>query len=111
MYINGVYYHPTFLYESLWCILGFLIIILLRRFYRYLKNGQLLGFYLMWYSLGRFFIEGLRTDSLMLYNFKIAQIVSVVLFVIGLIIVLTRFFGSKFENLYKGDDKEDEIRF
>lgn len=111
MYINGTYYHPTFLYESLWCLLGFVIIILFRKFYKYLKNGQLTGLYLMWYSLGRFFIEGLRTDSLMFGGFRVAQVTSVVLFVIGLVIILAKGRGSKFQGLYKDGDNENDIKF
>lgn len=85
MKINGIYYHPTFLYESLWCLLGFIIILLVRKFYRYLKTGQLTSLYLMWYSVGRIFIESLRTDSLMLGDIKVAQLVSVIMFIIGLL--------------------------
>lgn len=62
MHIQGSYYHPTFLYESLWSLLGFILLISLRRFS--LKRGEIFFGYLIWYSLGRFFIEGLRTDSL-----------------------------------------------
>lgn len=111
MNINGTYYHPTFLYESLWCLIGFIVIILVRKYYKYLKTGQLTGIYLMWYSVGRFFIEGLRTDSLMYANFKVAQIVSIALFVIGLILFTTKSRGSKFEGLYKEEDKTDVIKF
>lgn len=83
MYINGVYYHPTFLYESLWCLLGFIILLLVRRFYKYLKTGQLTCVYMMWYGVGRFFIESLRTDSLMFRDFKVAQLVSLIFVIIG----------------------------
>jgi phosphatidylglycerol---prolipoprotein diacylglyceryl transferase len=62
MHIQGAYYHPTFLYESLWNLAGFILLISLRRLP--LKQGELFFSYLVWYSLGRFFIEGLRTDSL-----------------------------------------------
>ena len=62
MHIDGVYHHPTFLYESIWNLMGFLLLLLLRRFNP--KRGEILFSYLIWYSLGRFFIEGLRTDSL-----------------------------------------------
>lgn len=85
MNINGVYYHPTFLYESLWCILGFVILLLVRKFYKNLKIGQLTCVYLMWYGVGRLMIESLRTDSLMLGNFKVAQLVSVGMILIGLV--------------------------
>jgi len=63
MYIDGVYYHPTFLYESIWNLAGFVLLILLRRA-SFLRAGELFFSYLIWYSFGRFFIEGLRTDSL-----------------------------------------------
>ena len=68
MNIGGTYYHPTFFYESLWCLLGFVVLLLIRKFSEYLKVGQLTGVYLIWYSIGRFFIESLRTDSLMVGN-------------------------------------------
>ena len=82
MKINGVYYHPTFYYEFLWCLLGFIILLIIRKLCN-LRNGQLTCIYLMWYSVGRFFIESLRTDSLMIGTFKVAQLISVVLFGIG----------------------------
>lgn len=62
MNIHGAYYHPTFLYESIWNLAGFLLLIGLRRVN--VKRGEIFFTYLVWYSLGRFFIEGLRTDSL-----------------------------------------------
>lgn len=62
MYINGAYYHPTFLYESLWNLIGVGLLIALRRWNP--RRGEVFFSYLIWYSLGRFFIEGLRTDSL-----------------------------------------------
>ena len=61
----------------------------------------------MWYSIGRFFIETLRTDSLMLSNFKVAQIISVVLFVVGLIIFIISRKGSKLDNLYNEKEQKD----
>ncbi len=100
MYIMGEYHEPAFLYESIWNIFGFCAMLIIRRFYRYLKIGQLTGFYLMWYSSARFLIEGIRLDSLMLGNFKIAQIVSIVLFLTGLILFIVKGHGSNFENLY-----------
>ncbi|MCM3585149.1 prolipoprotein diacylglyceryl transferase [Mesobacillus maritimus] len=78
MYINGTYYHPTFLYESIWNIIGFVLLIGLRRVN--LRRGELFLSYVIWYSIGRFFVEGLRTDSLMLTDFlRIAQVISIVL--------------------------------
>jgi phosphatidylglycerol:prolipoprotein diacylglycerol transferase len=64
----------------------------------------------MWYSIGRFFIEGLRTDSLMLGQYKMAQLVSIGLFAIGLLIVLIKGRGSKFENLYR-EEEASVIKF
>lgn len=77
MYINGAYYHPTFLYESAWNFLGFLVLILLRRVN--LRRGEMFLTYIIWYSVGRFFIEGLRTDSLMLGDLRMAQVISIAL--------------------------------
>ncbi|WP_394235846.1 prolipoprotein diacylglyceryl transferase [Niallia oryzisoli] len=92
MYIDGAYYHPTFLYESLWNIAGFVILIILRKFQP--KRGELFLLYVIWYSIGRFFVEGLRTDSLMLTDsLRIAQVISLVL--IGVSIFLIWFRRSK----------------
>ncbi len=110
MNIGGTYYHPTFFYESLWCVLGFIVLILVRKFVEYLKVGQLTGIYLIWYSIGRFIIESLRTDSLMLGSLKAAQIVSIVMILIGLILLFKDIRKSKFENRY--DDYEvNDVRF
>lgn len=109
MNINGAYYQPTFLYESLWMLAGLIILLILRRI-KYTKIGQLTGFYMMWYGFGRLWIEMLRQDSLMLGDFKVAQIVSIVLFVVGLFIMALASRGSRFENLY-GDRDEKEINF
>lgn len=109
MYINGSYHHPTFLYESVWNFVGFIILLVLRK-RKYNKVGELSGFYLMWYSFGRFFIEGLRTDSLMLGSFRIAQVVSLIAFIIGIVLIVKAKKGSRFDNLYEKEGK-DEIRF
>src|SRR5699024_3144400 len=80
MYIDGQYYHPTFLYESMWNIFGFVILLFLRK--TKLKMGELFLSYVIWYSIGRFFIEGLRTDSLMLTEtLRMAQVTSILLIV------------------------------
>lgn len=63
MYIDGIFRHPTFLYESVWNLAGLLLLFALRR-QSFLRAGELLFSYFIWYSIGRFFIEGLRTDSL-----------------------------------------------
>lgn len=99
MYIDGNYYQPTFFYESIWCLLGFILLLFLRR-RKYLKVGMLTWTYFMWYGIGRFFIESFRTDSLMLGGFRVAQLVSVALFVIGLINMILALHKDKFEDLY-----------
>lgn len=63
MNVQGVFHHPTFLYESLWNVVGILILLVLRR-QKFLRAGELFMSYFIWYSIGRFFIEALRTDSL-----------------------------------------------
>lgn len=85
MYINGSYYIPTFLYESIWCIIGFIIILLIRRKNKYKNPGVLLFTYFIWYGIGRFLIEGLRTDSLYFLSLRISQIVSIILIILGII--------------------------
>lgn len=109
MHIEGIYYQPTFLYESLWCLLGFLILLVIRRL-KYTKVGQPTAFYLMWYGVGRFFIEGMRTDSLMLGGFRVAQIVSVIFFIVGLGILMITSRRGRFEDLYN-KSSDQQIRF
>ncbi|AXN38727.1 prolipoprotein diacylglyceryl transferase [Peribacillus butanolivorans] len=89
MYINGAYYHPTFLYESLWNIIGVIILLSLRKVN--LRRGELFLTYVFWYSIGRFYIEGLRTDSLMLTeSLRIAQVISIVLIAVAIALVIFR---------------------
>lgn len=116
MNIAGVTYHPTFLYESLWNLVGFLILIGMR--YWNPRRGEIVFTYFIWYSLGRFYIEGLRTDSLafdgpnwlaslmngiwspmsllfepgaMSYgNVRIAQLISLVLVILGILLIVIR---------------------
>jgi phosphatidylglycerol:prolipoprotein diacylglycerol transferase len=107
MNIYGIYYHPTFFYESVWNILGFILLVIYRR-YRYVKIGEITCLYLIWYSIGRIFIEMLRTDSLMIGNYKVAHIVSIILIiggVVGLIVLKTK---SRLGNLYNRTDEVTE---
>ena len=91
MYIEGpigefAYYHPTFLYESLWNFVGVVLLLALRKVN--LRRGESFLTYVIWYSIGRFFIEGLRTDSLMVTSdLRAAQLISVVL-IIGSVSIL-----------------------
>jgi phosphatidylglycerol---prolipoprotein diacylglyceryl transferase len=86
-FLDKEYFHPTFLYESLWDlgVFGMVMFLFLRslRARQPLKNGSLFMIYLIAYSLGRFWIEGLRTDSLMLGSVKMAQVISLIGFAIG----------------------------
>ena len=109
MNINGVYYYPTFFFESIWCFIGFIVLLFVRRL-KYVKIGQITASYLIWYGFGRFFIEILRTDSLMLGSFMIAQLVSILMFIIGIIFVILFGRGSKFNNQYN-DVNASNIKF
>ncbi|MCK8828578.1 prolipoprotein diacylglyceryl transferase [Natroniella acetigena] len=77
MRIDGTYYHPTFLYESLWNLTVFCFLFFYWNKKDFLKPGELFLSYLGLYSLGRFFIEEMRTDSLMLGPFRVAQLISI----------------------------------
>lgn len=80
------FYHPTFLYESLWNIAGFVFICLIYRKKKF--NGQMALTYFAWYGFGRFFIEGLRTDSLYVGPFRISQVVGLVCFMAGITLMV-----------------------
>ena len=84
MNIDGVYYHPTFLYESIWCLLGFIFLLIIRNITNR-KKGMITYSYFIWYGIGRFLIEGIRTDSLYLGSFRISQVVSIIMVIIGII--------------------------
>ena len=88
MNINGVYYLPTFYIESIFCIIGFIIMIILRK--KELKEGVLTSFYLIWYGILRLFIEYFRTDSLMIGNIKMAMLVSIISIMLGIIILIKK---------------------
>lgn len=107
------YVHPTFLYESLWNLIGFLLI---NAFYKRKKyDGQIVLMYAAWYGFGRMFIEGLRTDSLYIGGtIRISQLVGFLCFVIGGILLIV--FGIKarkaklaegeYQSVYNLSDKE-----
>ena len=88
MYIDGRYRQPTFLYESSWNLLGFLLILLLRRKPHFLRQGEITAFYLIWYGFGRMIIEGMRTDSLMFAGLRVSQWLSMILILVGLVIII-----------------------
>lgn len=84
MFIEGSYRVPTFLCESVWNLIGFAIVLVLRRRPKLLKQGEIASFYLIWYGLGRFVIEGMRTDSLMVGGLRVSQWLSVILVIVGI---------------------------
>lgn len=96
MYINEAYYHPTFLYESLWNMVGFLFIVFVLRKLPKLLVGEIAAFYAVWYSIGRYMVEGMRTDSLMLTeSIRMAQFISITTIVLVLILVIYRRLAKK----------------
>lgn len=91
MNINGAYYHPTFLYESIWNLIGFAILMTLRAKTHIFRRGEVFLSYMIWYGFGRFFIEGLRTDSLLIGGaIRVSQALSLLLFIAGIGLVVYR---------------------
>lgn len=90
--------HPCFLYESLWCLIGFAVLFIMSKRRKY--DGQIFLMYIFWYGLGRAFIEGLRTDSLMLGNIRISQLVSILSVIVSFILLIA--VGSKVKRM--GED-------
>ena len=82
--VDGIKVHPTFLYESIWDLGVFLFLFIFRKKQKY--QGQILVDYIILYSIGRFFIEGLRTDSLMLGPLRMAQVISLACIILGVIL-------------------------
>ncbi|NVT16356.1 prolipoprotein diacylglyceryl transferase [Listeria monocytogenes] len=105
MYIDGAYYQPTFLYESLWNVLGFVILLIIRR--TKIRRGELFLGYVIWYSFGRFFIEGMRTDSLMWGDFRVSQALSLLLIVLSIGIIIYR--RLKMNPSYYMEDKFGKV--
>lgn len=102
MYIDGSYREPTFLYESILSLIGFISLITIRKISK-IRVGQLSGIYFMWYGLERIFIESFRADSLMLGKIKVAQLVSLIAILCGLYLIIKK---SKNNTLYK----EEKVR-
>lgn len=85
MKINGQYVQPTFLYEAIWNLIGFVLVWLLQRVIRQWWRGDNVAFYFIWYGIGRTIIEGMRSDSLYLGPLRISQWVSIVLAISGVV--------------------------
>lgn len=79
--------HPTFLYESVWCLIGFILLMLY--FNRRKFKGEMLCLYAVWYGVGRYFIEGLRTDSLVTGSgMRTSQFIAVVTVTAGIAVIV-----------------------
>ncbi len=78
--------HPCFLYESLWCILGFVLLHLYAKHRKF--DGEIFLMYIGWYGLGRFFIEMLRTDSLYLANIKVSELVAGTCVLVSIVLII-----------------------
>lgn len=94
MYISGSYREPTFLYESICSLIGFILLLILRATKK-LKTGQLTAIYLIWYGIVRFGIETLRSDSLMLGQIKAAQLVSLLFVISGIALFIYSYIKKK----------------
>ena len=88
--------HPTFLYESIACFVIFIILLLIKNKRKF--KGQIACTYFILYSLERFCVEGLRTDSLMLGNIRISQALSIAIFISSLVILIVRMYKRKDKN-------------
>ena len=99
MYIKGAYREPTFLYESLSSCIGFIILLLVRKI-KSIKTGTLSSIYLIWYGIFRLLIEGHRSDSLMLGSIRIAQLVSIISIISGIILLI---YSKKTQKRYNND--------
>lgn len=82
--------HPTFLYESIACLVIFIILLILKNKRKF--KGQIACTYFILYSLERFFVEGLRTDSLMLRNVRVSQVLSIIIFTTSLSIYIVKLY-------------------
>ena len=79
--------HPCFLYESAWCLTGALLLAMTLKKWRKF-DGQIILMYMAWYGLGRFFIEGIRTDSLMIGNLRVSQALAAVICAVSVVLLI-----------------------
>ena len=108
MYIDGSYRIPTFLFESLGTLIGFILVIFLRHRLKSILRGEVFGFYLIWYGSLRLIIEGMRIDSLMFGMLRVSQVLSLIFVLIGTYLIFYRRFKIKnveVYNLPKGGQK------
>ncbi len=106
--------HPCFLYESLWCLLGFVVLhFLSKRYQKY--AGQVFLLYLVWYGFERMIVEGLRTDSLYLpwslfgAQLRVSQVLSAVIFITGIVLLIV--FRKRKDSFYDNYRRKKSIGF
>lgn len=87
---EGTLFHPTFLYEILWNLLGLVVLLAIERKWRP-RWGAFFGMYLIWYGLGRFFVEGMRVDpSLLLFGLRSNQWTALLAILVGLVVIIVQ---------------------
>ncbi len=106
---NGIGVHPCFLYESIWCLLGFVLLYIFSKKYRK-YDGQIFLLYLVWYGLERMIVEGLRTDSLYIFNLRVSQILAGVTVIAGIVLltVFRKCTSKAVDRITDSDVKADE---
>ena len=108
-FVSEKFVHPTFLYESLWNLVGLILITYLYKKKKF--HGQMFLTYMTWYGFGRMLIEGLRTDSLYIGSIRVSQMVGLVTFVVGMILLVWNFRKAKMRASLADDastpDEED----
>lgn len=111
--VGTVYVHPTFMYESLWNFIGFILIHIFSKKYRK-YDGQVFLLYLSWYGFGRFMIEGLRSDSLYLFStdIRISQLFAALTFTVSMFYLVRNRSRKNYEpqNLYVNKKKDEQVR-
>lgn len=104
--------HPCFLYESIWCAIGFILLTIYIKRRKF--DGEIFLMYTAWYGLGRSVIEGLRTDSLLLGNIRISQLLAIVLVIVSVVIIIAvrskikRYHDENYLKLYVNTEEYQE---
>ena len=106
--------HPCFLYEFVWCIIGFFVLNYILRNRKF--KGQVVLSYCVWYGFMRGFVELLRTDSLMLGNIRVSSLLSFLICIFGLVLIIyqlrkqkTTVLNSEYHSLFESEDESLEI--
>ena len=110
LYTSSIEVHPTFLYESLWNLIGFILIAIFYKKKRF--NGQIFYFYMIWYGLGRAMIEGLRSDSLYIAgneNLRVSQILAAVACIAGIMLMTVSLIKLKKKTILVGENGAKQI--